>query len=526
MPRSRQRRDAARAHSPNTWAASERRQAVDVERLPGGRRLRRGSTQVAADRPERLVGGDSLDSHLPLRDHGEERSGLSVVGIFAANVTRQCLGFLDSPRLKRFRRFGEGSGESPGPLGLGGSRCFYLLLSPPLGEQALQVELGGKLFELRPPFSRESSRHGFGSFREGDDALGSNSRFCGERLGSEMLQPGRVARRACAWTCSAWCSVAATASYRSRSRMATTRVSSSWRATAASVALAASSSARRSARSIGASDWAAGSITSSGMHSLGRLRIARVVGAGRKVVEAQEPRQVREALDDSRLCHEIGSSLCAVRRRGWLSLPVRPVWHRRRSMSGSAGADRAADRSLSSPAVWLELDRDEHAAAAGLVDRESDALLGQDGQHLVHRELAAVHLQGEPDQREVSTIRAARQLVAAGELPIGDDHLLDEYGDACRKLRPERATQAAQAGLQVSFDRSAPRAVLDQNLHRNRATLVEIRTCGTAERRQRSECEQPEAMAEMCELLHGGGSQASPPVRRMADSWRRAGQLS
>lgn len=145
------------------------------------------------------------------------------------------------------------------------------------------------------------------------------------------------------------------------------------------------------------------------------------------------------------------------------------------------GTERV-DTAILGPSRCLELDRDQHAGAASLVNREPDALFGQDGQHLVHEQLSAVDLQGQTDQREVGTIWAARHLIAAGELSIGADHLLDEHSRACRELRPERATQAAHAGLQVPFDRSALRAILDQNLHRDRATLFEMCTCGTSER--------------------------------------------
>jgi hypothetical protein len=115
----------------------------------------------------------------------------------------------------------------------------------------------------------------------------------------------------------------------------------------------------------------------------------------------------------------------------------------------------------------LELDRDEHARATATPGSQADTLLGELRQELVGAQALAVHLQRQPDQSELGAAGTLAKLVAAGDLPVGPDDLLDDDRQVGRERGAQGPVQTAQPRPQFSLQSPPPGGVGDQDLDRD-----------------------------------------------------------
>ena len=174
-------------------------------------------------------------------------------------------------------------------------------------------------------------------------------------------------------------------------------------------------------------------------------------------------------------------------------------------------------------ALGLELDGHQHARAA-VLQGQADHLLGQGRQQLVRAVAPAVGLERQAHEREGGPVAPPADLAAAGELPVGDDDLLDDHRQPGGQGRAEGALQAPQGAPELALQDPAPGALGDAHLHRDGPAPDGEEAHQPCEERHRSAAEDAGATgAEGQEGAAPAGGQPRREGRGVAPAGRTSG---
>jgi hypothetical protein len=115
----------------------------------------------------------------------------------------------------------------------------------------------------------------------------------------------------------------------------------------------------------------------------------------------------------------------------------------------------------------LELDRYQHAGSGALFNDQGNPLFGEGSQQLVRAELPPVQPERQPKEDASVAVRALPELVAARQLPIRLDELLNDHGRLKREGPPHCSTEALDAGVEQPLQGATLGAVGDEHFYGN-----------------------------------------------------------
>ncbi len=403
------------------------REPGDIKYLEPGNRRCRIAPVLPAGRPERLFGRDHVDRPVPLCDDGHKRSDIRVVGVLVGSGLQQLFRFFEASCRERVFRSGKGVSEPPGPLGFGGFRVFHLLLPAAFGQQPFQIDLGGQMLGLRSLLLDDPvSRHDDPA-RDVENPLSLGPCLVGEGCPQESLGflahlPGTLAGSFRLTLPGAQPVVALEVAQGDGSRL---------------LVLMGDGGERHGGRfefgqQTGEIDGGIDRCRGGGGFVIDRSRgsgpvIDRGARRVRTLVKVEHLGKFGEAPQDDCLSHDLlslhsiditnsgvdsGDVLGCL---GLVGVGCQRIRPERRDVR-RRGLPRR------------EFDRNQHGRAA-LLRGDADARLDEHGQEFIRREDAAVHLQCQPDQREAASVGTLAGLIAACQLPVGRDDLLNHDGD-------------------------------------------------------------------------------------------------